>query len=189
METKQMPSVDELMAAVSEYGQLRWSEAISAGHYDKMGERQASKDADEALESIRALATRLAAPVQPQAPSDVEPEFYTVFGEHEGGWIPLPGYSNETERGVKDFVLQTARKEGYKGTAEGRLFDLGWRIGPVYAAPMPAPQAPRMLTMFELLHAKDNHGTHETEDESIQRAFMRVNAGLTIPAGLKETTS
>lgn len=75
----------------------------------------------------------------------VEPEFFTVFASHNGGKIALPGYSNETEKGVKDLVLQAARQEGYKGTVSGRLLELGWWIGPVFASPYeaaaPAPAA------------------------------------------------
>lgn len=70
-----------------------------------------------------------------------EPDFYTACAWHEGGgeagWIPLPGYSNETEHGVKHLVLEAARKEGYKGTAAGRLLELGWEIRPVYLTPQP----------------------------------------------------
>ena len=68
-----------------------------------------------------------------------EPEFFTVFALYEGGgekgWIALPGYSNETEHGVKNLVLEAARKEGYKGTVTGRLQELGWEVRPVYATP------------------------------------------------------
>lgn len=78
-----------------------------------------------------------AAPAQP-----VGPDFFTACAWHEGGgvggWIALPGYSNETERGVKHLVLEAARKEGYKGTASGRLMELGWEIRPVYLTPQPA---------------------------------------------------
>lgn len=70
-----------------------------------------------------------------------EPDFYTVCAWYEGGgeagWIPLPGYSNETEHGVKHLVLEAARKEGYKGTAAGRLLELGWQIRPVFLTPQP----------------------------------------------------
>lgn len=87
------------------------------------------------------------------APED-EPEFFTVFASHGDGFVPLPGYSNETEHGVKDLVLTSARKEGYKGTVSGRLLELGWVILPVFsrhsapqkpAAPawMPIPAAPK----------------------------------------------
>lgn len=75
------------------------------------------------------------------AGAPVAPDFYTACAWYEGGgeagWIPLPGYSNETEHGVKHLVLEAARKEGYKGTAAGRLFELGWEIRPVYLAPQP----------------------------------------------------
>ncbi|MBL7091695.1 hypothetical protein [Acidovorax sp.] len=70
-----------------------------------------------------------------------EPDFYTACawyeGGGEGGWIALPGYSNETEHGVKHLVLEAARKEGYKGTAAGRLLELGWEIRPVFLTPQP----------------------------------------------------
>ena len=65
----------------------------------------------------------------------VEPDFYTACAEHNGGWIPLPGYSNETVSGVKSLILESARKEGWKGTIEGRLFSLCWQVMPVYLHP------------------------------------------------------
>lgn len=71
----------------------------------------------------------------------VAPDFYTACAWHEGGgeagWIPLPGYSNETEHGVKHLVLEAARKEGYKGTVVGRLLALGWEIRPIYLTQQP----------------------------------------------------
>ena len=73
-----------------------------------------------------------------------EPDFYTACAWYEdggeGGWIALPGYSNETEHGVKHLVLEAARKEGYKGTAAGRLLELGWEIRPVFLTQQPTPQ-------------------------------------------------
>ena len=70
-----------------------------------------------------------------------EPDFYTACAWHEGGgvgeWIAMPGYSNETEHGVKHLVLKAARNEGYKGTADGRLLELGWEIRPVFLTPQP----------------------------------------------------
>lgn len=87
-----------------------------------------------------------AAPTTQPAPQQEaqEPDFWTVCAQYEGGdetgWIPLPGYSNETEHGVKNLVLQAARKEGYKGTVTGRLMELNWEIRPVYLAPWVAPQ-------------------------------------------------
>jgi hypothetical protein len=68
---------------------------------------------------------------------------------------------------------------------------------PALAAPMPAPQAPRMLTLAECAKLLADSGAdsdaqgewHLAFIEALQRAFMRVNAGLTIPAVLKETTS
>ena len=87
-----------------------------------------------------------------------EPDFYTACAWYEGGgvgeWIALPGYSNETEHGVKHLVLEAARNEGYKGTAAGRLLELGWEIRPVFltqppthaqAGAMPLDEARRMF--------------------------------------------
>lgn len=97
--------------------------------------------------AVQALRDALAAaPTTQPAPQQEaqEPAFWTVCAQYEGGgetgWIPLPGYSNETEHGVKALVLQAARKEGYKGTATGRLMELGWEIRPVYLASWAAAQ-------------------------------------------------
>lgn len=69
----------------------------------------------------------------------VAPDFYTACEWHscgEGGsWIAIPRYSSETEHGVKHLLLEAARKEGYKGTLAGRLFELGWEIRPAYLRP------------------------------------------------------
>ena len=86
---------------------------------------------DDIVRLARAVLAKWGAP----APASGEPSFYTVFASHNGGPIPLPGYSNETEHGVKNLVLEAARRDGYKGTAAGRLLELGWWIGPVYSAP------------------------------------------------------
>lgn len=76
----------------------------------------------------------------------VAPDFYTACAWYEGGgesgWIALPGYSNETEHGVKHLILEAARKEGYKGTITGRLMELGWEIRPVYLTPQPTQAVP-----------------------------------------------
>ena len=89
---------------------------------------------------MRAVLAKWGTPAGAGAP--VAPDFYTACAWYEGGgeagWIPLPGYSNETEHGVSHLVLEAARKEGYKGTAAGRLLELGWEIRPVYLTPQPA---------------------------------------------------
>lgn len=93
------------------------------------------------VEFARAALARWGTPAGAGAP--VAPDFYTACAWYESGgeagWIPLPGYSNETEHGVRHLVLEAARKEGYKGTAAGRLLELGWEIRPVYLTPQPAP--------------------------------------------------
>ena len=96
----------------------------------------------------------------------VTPDFFTACawyeGCGEGGWIALPGYSNETEHGVKHLVLEAARKEGYKGTATGRLMELGWEIRPVYLAPQPTQaQAGAVPLTCEWTH-NDDDGFWET---------------------------
>lgn len=65
------------------------------------------------------------------------PACFCAHGWHNGGKIFFPGYANETIVGVKSLVLEAARKEGYKGTIEGRLMDLDWGIAPLYEATQP----------------------------------------------------
>lgn len=88
-------------------------------------------------DTARAVLAKWGTPAGAGAP--VAPDFYTACAWYEGGgeagWIPLPGYSNETALGVKHLVLEAARKEGYKGTVSGRLLELGWDVRPVYLAP------------------------------------------------------
>ena len=84
----------------------------------------------------RDLHARLLAHIDAQALPAAEPEDpagFIAFGEHNGETIPL-GYWSETENGVKYLILTAAIKAGYKGTITGRLQELGWWIGPVFAA-------------------------------------------------------
>lgn len=101
-------------------------------------------DMDEFTQIARAVLDKWGQPAHSGEP--VEPDFYTACalyeGGGEGGWIALPGYSNETEHGVKHLVLEAARKEDWKGTATGRLMALGWEIRPVYLAPLPVAREP-----------------------------------------------
>lgn len=94
---------------------------------------------EDILKFARAVLAHWGQPSEATAP--VAPDFYTACALYEeggeAGWIPLPGYSNETEHGVKHLVLEAARKEGYKGTAAGRLLELGWEIRLVYLTPQP----------------------------------------------------
>lgn len=59
------------------------------------------------------------------------PIYYTAYGLHEGVWTPLPQYLDLTEYGVKGMVLAAAQEEGYKGSVDDRLNELGWKIWPV----------------------------------------------------------
>lgn len=53
-------SVEGLMEMVSEFGQCRWSEALSGAPYlDRVGERRSREEAAELYISIRAYAQRL----------------------------------------------------------------------------------------------------------------------------------
>lgn len=123
------------------------ADQMTEQHRMQCNMRQESEDVlDAAKEHIRDLEAQLSAigaggvealrkrDGLQQSAEVVEPEFFTVFASHNGGKIALPGYSNETEKGVKDLVLQAARQEGYKGTVAGRLLELGWWIGPVFAS-------------------------------------------------------
>ena len=99
---------------------------------------------EDILKFARAVLARRGRPSGAGEP--VAPDFYTACAWYEGGgesgWIALPGYSNETEHGVKHLILEAARKEGYKGTITGRLMELGWEIRPVYLAPQPTQTVP-----------------------------------------------
>lgn len=109
----------------------------------------------------------------------VEPEFYTVFAGHEGGWVPLPGYSNETKMGVKDLVLQTARREGYRGTVDGRLLELGWRIEPVFAAPPESPASDVLRVALEGLETCIFVGDEQLFNKpSVDRAIASLRSAL-----------
>ena len=112
--------------------------------------RQAGKDDAHSLAS--AVLAKWGAPA-----GAGEPDFYTACAWYEDGgvgeWIALPGYSNETEHGVKHLVLEAARNEGYKGTAAGRLLELGWEIRPVFLTPQPTHAQAGAVTDAQVLAA------------------------------------
>lgn len=131
------------------------------------------------------------------AQAKAAPDFYTVFARYEEedgetGWIPLPGYSNETEHGVKNLVLEAARKEGYAGTAAGRLMELGWEIRPVYlaaapAAPVREPLAAETITKIVMDVEQQHHFFRGTTNWAVAvgRAIEFAH-GITAPSGKRE---
>jgi hypothetical protein len=90
--------------------------------------------------------TLLALADEKEAAGKREPECFMVFAQHAGGgetgWAALPGFANETEKGVRNMVLDWARKQYYKGTVEGYLLQQAWGIFPLYLAPQPSEPAP-----------------------------------------------
>lgn len=106
----------------------------SPASYGKHVEESRAKVVSEALKLLTApVSTKVA---------EQEPAFFTAWADSNGP-VPLPGFSNETEKGVKNLILKHARSEGYKGTVTSRLMDMGWWVAPVYSAPVsqPAPAA------------------------------------------------
>lgn len=160
--------------------------AIGAGGVEPLRKQVAAPQAVQAeVPSLAELEAELAAVNAAPAAQAVEPEFFTVFASHNGGKIALPGYSNETEKGVKDLVLHAARQEGYKGTVSGRLLELGWWIGPVFtsppeaAAPAPAAMADEG-EMFEAW-ARTHEDAHGAFDDRSARAGWQARAALAAP--------
>ena len=121
---------------------------------------------------------------------EAEPEFFTVFSQHGEGFVPLPGYSNETVKGVKDMVLTDARREGYKGTVSGRLLDLGWVIRPVYATPQVVAALPVQALVQRLSEARideifDAH--QEAPTMSYRYLVARaIEAALAVPQEVEQ---
>ncbi|GAB2471728.1 hypothetical protein GCM10027082_24010 [Comamonas humi] len=134
MTTQDQPS---LMDLVDDYAEARHTQGHSTYNTKAAAARQ------RVVDYIASIGAGGVSPLRRQCLHQIEepqePAFYTVFASHNGGAIPLPGYSNETEKGVKDLVLTAARKEGYRGTVAGRLLELGWWIGPVYSSPPSIP--------------------------------------------------
>ena len=87
---------------------------------------------DEKIEWAMACAksTPPAVVETPQAPA-----FYTAFGRHDGRPVAMPQYSDTSEAGVKRKVLEIAWRKGWRGTADERLRELGWQVGPVFTEP------------------------------------------------------
>lgn len=104
-----------------------------------------------------------------EATAPVAPDFYTACAWNddrgEGRWIAIPGYSDVTEHGVKNRVLEVARKEGYKGTATGRLMELGWEIRPVYLS-APPPQAARKVFLVATGEEHEGEATYTRYDDA-----------------------
>lgn len=75
---------------------------------------------------------------QPTANSSHEPAAYMAFGNYEGQSIALPHHAGTFENDVVRSIMAVARKEGFKGTIDTRLKELGWSIEKVYANPRPA---------------------------------------------------
>lgn len=60
MTNEEQPSVEKLMALVSEYGQCRWSEGSSgATHLDRMGEKRSREEAADLYAQIERMAAHL----------------------------------------------------------------------------------------------------------------------------------
>jgi len=114
----------------------------------------------------------------------VEPDFYTACAEYNGGWIPLPGYSNETEHGVKSRILEDARKEGWKGTIEGRLFALGWQVMPVYLHPH-QPQATTPVPKGYVLVPLEPTEEELSKGVRAMRLFVTKNSLIDFSLGYK----
>lgn len=71
---------------------------------------------------------------------NVKPCGYAVFAkEGDGPVIRIPGYVGSSEAEAKGYVLVRAITEGFKGTADERLAELGWWIEPIYRAPDATP--------------------------------------------------
>ena len=51
--------------------------------------------------------------------------------------VRFGGYEGSSAEEVKGYVLTRARREGFKGTADERLVQLGWWIEPIYRAARP----------------------------------------------------
>ena len=81
-------------------------------------------------------------------------EFYTCFGEVDGRRVALPEYGRATVHEVEVAVLNVARGEGYLGTIESRLTELGWQICPVFSKPQPEPVVAMELMRNTLKFAK-----------------------------------
>ncbi len=52
--TQDAEKIEDIMALADEYAHRRWSAAVSACHFDKLGEKQADADAAEARAALDA---------------------------------------------------------------------------------------------------------------------------------------
>jgi Lar family restriction alleviation protein len=101
----------------------------------KMAKRKTPEQAKaDAIAAWNRRSARSAEPVKPVA--------WTVAGKDEGREVLLPTfYLDATAGGVEAQVARSAIKEGFVGTVEQRLAELGWRIVPLYSSP-PSPAEP-----------------------------------------------
>lgn len=76
------------------------------------------------------------------------PAFYTAFGRHDGRPVAMPQYSDTSEASVKRKVFEIAWREGWRGTADERLRELGWQVGPVFTEPPAVVEPPELSPGF-----------------------------------------
>ena len=68
--------------------------------------------------------------------SEQKPAFYTAFDKPDGKpAVALWQYAGPSEHSVIKAVLSVARGQGFKGTGVQLMQELGWWVGPVFAAP------------------------------------------------------
>lgn len=145
------------------------AEVYKAANGEDIGKAQPLTTA-RIFNAMRAAVARWGQPSEAIAPvAPVAPDFYTACAWNEdrgeGRWIAIPGYSDVTEHGVMNRVLEVARKEGYKGTATGRLMELGWEIRPIYLS-APPPQAARKVFLVATGEEHEGEATYTRYDDA-----------------------
>ena len=66
---------------------------------------------------------------------DLQPAGYAAFGTSAEYPMPIriTGYDGSTVNEVFTHILVRARKEGFKGTLQERMAELGWEVQPFYS--------------------------------------------------------
>lgn len=98
------------------------------------------------------------------APAEAKGDVYGVFFTTDDGLtLRISGYVGDTETEVLGHVLARARREGFTGTAQERMAELGWRVEPMFRR-IPQPAGGEAVAPYLWLRMKPDGTPDWAED-------------------------